>query len=120
MKEMSLSHSEPFHFLEFRHGPQSMVDESTLMVGLLSDRNQAQEAAVLEQMGGRGARLFSLGETGASCSFASGLSEAARNVLFLPAGQALAFERALSRGLDPDRPHNLDAVVVLDETAPTG
>ena len=33
MKEMSLSHSEPFHFLEFRHGPKSMVTETTLMVG---------------------------------------------------------------------------------------
>ncbi len=25
MKEMTLTHSEPFHFLEFRHGPMSMV-----------------------------------------------------------------------------------------------
>lgn len=36
LKEMTLTHSEPFHFLEFRHGPQSMVTESTLMVGLVS------------------------------------------------------------------------------------
>src|SRR5215213_10017404 len=27
MKEMTLTHSEPFHFLEFRHGPMSMVNE---------------------------------------------------------------------------------------------
>jgi glucosamine--fructose-6-phosphate aminotransferase (isomerizing) len=25
MKEMTLTHSEPFHFLEFRHGPKSML-----------------------------------------------------------------------------------------------
>ena len=37
MKEMSLSHSEPFHSLEFRHGPQSMVNPQTLIVGLLSE-----------------------------------------------------------------------------------
>ena len=30
MKEMTLSHSEPFHFLEFRHGPQSMVTDKHL------------------------------------------------------------------------------------------
>ena len=34
MKEMSLTHSEPFHFMEFRHGPMSMVTESTVIVGL--------------------------------------------------------------------------------------
>ena len=28
MKEMSLSHSEPFHFMEFRHGPMSMVTDT--------------------------------------------------------------------------------------------
>jgi hypothetical protein len=29
--------------------------------------------------------------------------------------QWLAFNRGLVNGLNPDRPHNLDAVVVLDE-----
>ena len=56
MKEMTLTHSEPFHFLEFRHGPMSMVSPSTLLVGLLSDRNRAYEMAVLDEMrllGGR-------------------------------------------------------------------
>ena len=33
MKEMTLTHTEPFHFLEFRHGPKSMVDEKTVLVG---------------------------------------------------------------------------------------
>jgi glucosamine--fructose-6-phosphate aminotransferase (isomerizing) len=54
MKEMSLSHSEPFPFLEFRHGPMSMVNERTLLIGLLSERNQAQEQAVLDEMQARG------------------------------------------------------------------
>jgi glucosamine--fructose-6-phosphate aminotransferase (isomerizing) len=30
MKEMSLSHSEPFHYMEFRHGPKSMITPSAL------------------------------------------------------------------------------------------
>jgi glutamine---fructose-6-phosphate transaminase (isomerizing) len=113
MKEMSLSHSEPFHFLEFRHGPQSMANRQTLIVGLLAETSRSQEQAVLDEMRKREARLFSLAEAQADCSFASGMSEAGRNVLCLPAGQVLAFERALSRGLDPDRPHQLEAVVRL-------
>jgi glucosamine--fructose-6-phosphate aminotransferase (isomerizing) len=36
-----------------------------------------------------------------------------RNVLFLPVGQIIAFERSLSKGLNPDHPTNLDAVVTL-------
>jgi len=36
MKEMTLTHSEPFHFLEFRHGPMSMVNQDTVVVGMLS------------------------------------------------------------------------------------
>ena len=46
-------------------------------------------------------------------SRSSGLDEAVRNVLYLPVGQLIAFERSLSKGLDPDRPSNLDSVVKL-------
>ena len=115
MKEMSLSHSEPFHFMEFRHGPQSMLTSSTLMVGLVSESNRPREMAVLEEMRARGARVLSLGERQADVMFGSGVSEAARNVLYLPVGQLLGFEHSLSRGLNPDLPHNLQAVVKLKD-----
>ncbi len=50
MKEMTLTHSEPFHTLEFRHGPMSMVNEHAVVVGLLSDVNRVHEAKVLSEM----------------------------------------------------------------------
>jgi glucosamine--fructose-6-phosphate aminotransferase (isomerizing) len=114
MKEMSLSHSEPFHFMEFRHGPQSMVTPDTLMVGLVSSTNQTSERAVLDEMHQRGAHLLSLGEQDTEVAFSSGISESIRNVLYLPIAQWMAYERAMVRGLDPDRPHNLEAVVRLE------
>jgi glucosamine--fructose-6-phosphate aminotransferase (isomerizing) len=114
MKEMSLSHSEPFHFMEFRHGPISMVTPGTLIVALLSGSSRPQEAAVLDDVRARGARVLAMGEVEADVPFAAGLSEAASDVLYLPVGQLLAFARARSRGLDPDRPHNLTAVVRLE------
>ena len=113
MKEMSLSHSEPFSFMEFRHGPQSMVNEQTLMIGLRSEENRAQENAVLEEMRGRGAQILCIDETDADVIFESTLSQTARSVLYLPVGQMMAFEHSLSKGLNPDRPHNLEAVVKL-------
>ncbi len=113
MKEMSLSHSEPFHFLEFRHGPMSMVTPSTLIVGLLSEANRAAEQAVLDEMRARGAQVLTMAEHDAEIAFQSNIAEAARNALYLPIGQLVAFERALYNSLDPDHPHNLNAVVTL-------
>jgi glucosamine--fructose-6-phosphate aminotransferase (isomerizing) len=113
MKEMSLSHSEPFHFMEFRHGPKSMITASTLIVGLLSQANQVYERAMLDEMRSGGAHVLAIGEDNADVLLASGVGEAARGALYLPAGQLMAFERAISHGLDPDRPNNLDAVVRL-------
>jgi len=60
MKEMTLSHSEPFHFMEFRHGPKSMITASALVVGLLSGANASYEEAVLEEMRTMGARVLKL------------------------------------------------------------
>ena len=113
MKEMALSHSEPFHFMEFRHGPKSMVTPSTLVVGLLSKSNYQQEAAVLEEMSALGAQVLSMGEEQAIASFRSGLDESIQNILHLLVGQVMAFERSIAKGLNPDLPHNLDTVVKL-------
>jgi glucosamine--fructose-6-phosphate aminotransferase (isomerizing) len=114
MKEMTLTHSESFHFLEFRHGPMSMVTESSVVVGLLSEKNFKHESAVLNEMEAKGAHILSLAESGASISFDSGIPEGARSVLYLPILQWMAFHRSLAKGLDPDRPNNLTAVVKLD------
>jgi glucosamine 6-phosphate synthetase-like amidotransferase/phosphosugar isomerase protein len=46
-------------------------------------------------------------------AFGSGLDEIANSVLYLPFGQMLALGRSLAKGLNPDRPENLDVVVVL-------
>jgi glutamine---fructose-6-phosphate transaminase (isomerizing) len=115
MKEMTLSHSEPFHFMEFRHGPKSMANEDTLMIGLVSETNYTQEQAVLSDMKKQGATILSLSETGADISLSSNLPEIIRNALYLPVIQLLAYERSLAKGLNPDKPNNLDAVVVLEQ-----
>ncbi len=114
MKEMSLSFSEAFHFLEFRHGPKSMVTESTLVIGLLSEAQFEYEQAVLKEMKERGATIQSIGEAGTDVEFHSNLPEDLRNILYLPFGQMLAYERAIFKKLNPDKPNNLDAVVRLE------
>jgi glucosamine--fructose-6-phosphate aminotransferase (isomerizing) len=113
MKEMSLSHSEAFHFLEFRHGPKAMANNKTLVVGLVSETNKLYEEAVLADVGKLGVQIVTMGENNTDISFVSGLEEVLRNILYLPFGQVMAYERSIAKGLDPDHPTNLDAVVKL-------
>jgi glucosamine--fructose-6-phosphate aminotransferase (isomerizing) len=114
MKEMSLSHSEPFHFLEFRHGPKSMVNTHTLIIGLLSGTQGKFEKQVLDEMKAHGARVISLGDREAEFNFQTNLPEAMYSPLYLPFGQLVAYSRAINRGLNPDQPTNLSAVVKLE------
>jgi glucosamine--fructose-6-phosphate aminotransferase (isomerizing) len=114
MKEMTLTHSEPFHFLEFRHGPMSMVNEKAVVVGMVSEKNSSHEQAVLNEMQALGGKIVSLAESEADVTFESGVPESVRGVLYLPVLQLMAFYRSLAKGLNPDRPKNLTAVVQLN------
>jgi glutamine---fructose-6-phosphate transaminase (isomerizing) len=113
MKEMTLTHSEPFHFMEFRHGPKSMITDTAQVIGLRSSSLKNHENAVLNEMKELGGNILSIAEEDATVSFHSGLDEQIRNVLYLPFGQMVALERSLAKGLNPDLPNNLDAVVKL-------
>ena len=114
MKEMTLTHSEPFHFLEFRHGPMSMVNENAVVVGMVSDVNRLQEEKVLSEMRTLGGTIVALAEKDADVAFASDVLQSMRGVLYLPVLQMMAFYRSVMKGLNPDRPNNLTAVVKLD------
>jgi glucosamine--fructose-6-phosphate aminotransferase (isomerizing) len=114
MKEMTLTHSEPFHFMEFRHGPMSMVNENAVVIGMLSDSNRAQEAKVLSEMKALGGTVIGLGEKETDLVFESEIPESVRGPLYLPALQLMAFYRSVAKGLNPDRPRNLTAVVQLN------
>jgi glutamine---fructose-6-phosphate transaminase (isomerizing) len=113
MKETSLAHSEPFHVLEFRHGPKAMVNDETLILGMLSRGEDELEMAVARDMRLMGAEVVISGETGVDVNFNSGLPEAVQQVLHLPFGQLLAYSHSMAGGLNPDQPENLNAVVIL-------
>jgi glucosamine--fructose-6-phosphate aminotransferase (isomerizing) len=123
MKEMSLSHSEAFHFFEFRHGPKSMVNGRALVVGLLSQPAHAHEEQVLAEMAALGGHTLALAPLSGTADDARriqlgcDLPAWATPVLYLPPLQLLAYHRAVGKGLDPDRPRNLESVVYLDESS---
>jgi len=120
--EMSLTDASAFHPMEFRHGPMSLTGGGTLVIGMLSDRGARHEAGVLADLQRLGARTLVLAEDASRLGdlkpdclieLLSGLEDWERLPLFLPPLQHLAFHRAVAKGLDPDRPRNLTAVVEL-------
>ncbi len=113
LKEMSLTHSEAYHAMEFRHGPMSMCDESAVVVGLVSPERANRELAVIDDIRKFTGTVVTLGDR-LQHDISARLSPFARPVLYLPALQLLALERALHKGLDPDAPRNLTAVIELD------
>ncbi|HEY9077006.1 MAG TPA: SIS domain-containing protein [Anaerolineaceae bacterium] len=122
MKEMSISHSEAYHMMEFRHGPMSMVNENALVVGLISESTRQWDIAVLKHMHQLGGRILAITEQispemegwSFQVEINSGLPDWARTILYLPVLQLMAYYRSYCKGLDPDRPTNLDAVVKLN------
>lgn len=125
LKEAALTEAEAFQTLEFRHGPQSMVDDRTLIVALVGDETGTVELEVVHEMRALGAQVLAIGESldgkltdgdgsgATSLSFRSGLPERCRLPLFLAPLQLLAYHRAVAKGLDPDQPRNLSFAVEL-------
>lgn len=114
MKEMTLTHSEPFHFYEFRHGPMSMVTASTVIPAFLSKSNRKNEESVLLDMQKLGARVLTIAPASADVILPKSLPEEIINVLYLPIVQLTAYYRSLAKNLDPDRPANLSKAVKID------
>jgi glucosamine--fructose-6-phosphate aminotransferase (isomerizing) len=92
----------------------SMVNEKAVVVGMLSDASRTHEEKVLSEMKALGGTVVSLGSAGADVSFDPGIPESVRGVLYLPALQLMAFYRSVAKGLSPDRPKHLTAVVKLE------
>ena len=119
MKEMSLSYSEAYHTLEFRHGPMSMIGADSLVIGLISPDAAGPEQRVLQEMAEMGATVLAIGQDlerhQHNVTLPADLPSWCAPVLYLPVLQMLAYQRAVFNGCDPDQPHQLSAVISLDD-----
>lgn len=114
LTEMSLTMADAHTFLEYRHGPMSLVDEEHLVVGLISDDMRDYEIEVLREVRQSGGRVLAvansdrdLTDIGEVLAINAPIGPRARAVLYLPVIQFLGYHRGLSKGLDPDRPRNV-------------
>lgn len=118
MNEMALTDSSAHHLLDFRHGPISMVDRQTLTVALLDPSATPREVAVIHDVAALGGPVItlSMGVIGSDELPVVAVDPrlTGRLSLLMPVMQMLAHRRAVMREIDPDRPRNLSAVVILD------
>jgi glutamine---fructose-6-phosphate transaminase (isomerizing) len=123
IKEMSCSHAQCFHTLEFRHGPKAIVSPETLVTFFLSESGFESEVSVLQEIKELGATTLVITndahegvEEAADELIALSLHvpEAARPAAFVIPGQLLGLHTGIRKGFDPDNPRHLSRVVMLE------
>lgn len=116
LQEMSLSYSQSFHPMEYRHGPVSLIDEGSLVVMLYAEETAAEEAALVAELQAKGAKVIGMGGPG-DLRIDLPLTGAAAALAVLPALQLLGEKVALSKNINSETPRHLTKVVVLAEEA---
>ena len=106
MQEMSLSYSQSFHPMEYRHGPVSLIDERSVVVMIYSADTGVEEARLVAELQAKGAKVIGFGGAGDVRIAATGLA-------CLPALQMLGEMVALQKGINSEAPRHLTKVVVL-------
>jgi glutamine---fructose-6-phosphate transaminase (isomerizing) len=124
LTEMSCSFGQPFHTLEFRHGPKAIVGPEICLSFFLSESGDEAERKVLLDMKELGGTVIAIcnradAEVRRSCDLvfelgAADVSEVALLAPFVVPVQLMGFHCGVKKGLTPDNPRNLSRVVLLD------
>lgn len=120
-QEMSISTSEAYYSLEYRHGPMATVDcETMLTLFCLADLDLGRSLA--RDVRKFGATLLVVGPDaeryGEIASLViltpAGLDDGQASILSLLPSQIVAYWTAIRKGNNPDAPKNLNKVVILE------
>jgi len=117
VKEMSLTHAEAHHTLEYRHGPMSLADETALVVVLSCEETVEADKTLLSEMKDYGALTCAIGKYADAFDAHEKLvldgTPYENVVLCSYFGQLLGYHLALKKGLDADTPRHLSQAIVL-------
>jgi fructoselysine-6-P-deglycase FrlB-like protein len=110
--------------LEFRHGYQSWLTNQTMTVSLVSDTFRDAELNTSFALGLTRSQRVLVAETleqkhairvEHSVELKSGLSEISRILLMYPVVQLMAFYVALAKGVNPDKPREMESKIVFEK-----
>lgn len=120
--EMSISISNVYHSLEFRHGPMSRVNDNTLITFFISKQTIDLERTLIKEMHDLGAKILIICDTAKKelkgitdfiVELNSGMEYFENLILYMPIAQFMGYYQAVKKGLNPDEPQNLTQVVTL-------
>ena len=123
LTEMSCSFGQPFHSLEFRHGPKAIVTPETCLTFFLSESGSEAEKKVLIDMKALGGTTIAIcnradeqirGNSDLVFELGADVREFAMLAPFVVPIQLMGFHTGVKKGLAPDSPRNLSRVVLLD------
>jgi len=123
MKEISYIHSEAYAAGELKHGTISLIEDNTLVIGVLT-QNELYEKTVsnMVECKARGAYLMGLASYGKyevedQCNFVTYVPSIdphfAPSLAVIPL-QLLGYYISMARGLDVDKPRNLAKSVTVE------
>jgi glucosamine--fructose-6-phosphate aminotransferase (isomerizing) len=124
LKEISYTHSEAFAAGELKHGPIALVDSSTLVIAIATQRELFDKiASNIREVTSRGASSLVITWEGAEEQFGAIADEvfvlpqtldSLSPLLSIIPAQLFAYYCAVQRGNDPDKPRNLAKSVTVE------
>ncbi len=119
LKEMTQTECESYSNLEFRHGPISIVDQETVVILFTQNETKNFDQALIKDIQKLGGYVVVIGtaledlEADLIMKLSEEIDDLSRLVEAVPYFQLLAYQRAIIKGYDPDKPRNLTQVVNL-------
>jgi glutamine---fructose-6-phosphate transaminase (isomerizing) len=129
IKEITYIHAEGYSGGALKHGPFALLDENSIVILLIDEKNNHSMFNTYEEIKSRGAYCFIVSEL--DCEIYIGNEFTIENryktytltipnnssyqeILAIVALQYLAYIISISKGINPDRPKNLAKVVTVD------
>lgn len=120
LKEISYIHAEAYAAGELKHGTISLIEPATPVIAISTDPKLSQKTeSNIQEVISRGAEVFLISSAASSASAHTIIrlgteSETASFFSAMTALQLLAFETALARECDIDKPRNLAKSVTVE------
>lgn len=122
MKEVSYVHTEAYAAGELKHGTISLIEDGTLVVGILTQNMLVEKTlSNMQETKSRGAKLLAVAQEGVgglnSCDYVIKIPKIepcfAASLAVVPL-QIMSYYMSVFRGLDVDKPRNLAKSVTVE------
>ena len=119
VKEMTLTPSECYYSLEYRHGPISIADKRTVVAYFVSKNTCVEDEKLISELKALGSCVIALGcitegiEKLADVSYKTDICECANLPELIIPLQYFGCHLAVAKGYDPDAPQNLSKAIIL-------